>query len=230
MDFAWMSGTGVCNSDADPAFACFENGDPYVGVPNLNYGGDIESGFQAATVRLMLSYERAITSIFSIEGRFGFAFNGGPESSRELGGDGSKFMPYHAEARAKIYFTRVYREDGSGLKGPSGFAMLGGGLAQVDPHVTVPVGECRHPSEADTPGVIIQNGPTDRCRNSFNQVFEVKQLDVYQRLGQAFVSGGVGFRYGFGKHVAALANLNALFLFPSSGFTVSPSVGIAAGF
>jgi hypothetical protein len=169
-----------------------------------------------------------ISSLFSIEGRFGFAFNGGPESPRNLGGDNSKFLPYHAEARAKMYFTRVYREDGSGLRGPSGFVMLGGGLAQVDPHVTVPVGECREPN---VPVVIGQiSARENTCRQSNNQVFEIKEVDVYQRLGQGFVSGGVGFRYGFGRHVAAVANLNAQFLLPSTGLTISPSLGVTAGF
>jgi hypothetical protein len=228
LDFAMMSGTQVCSTSADPAYSCFENGNPYVGVPNLNYGGSIDSGFQASTARVMLSYERVISSLVSIEGRFGFAFNGGPNSPRSLGGDNSKFLPYHAEGRVKLYFTRVYRDDGSGLKGPSGFVMFGGGLAQVDPHVSVPVGECREPGVPFDYGQISQR--EDACRQSTNQVFEVKDVDVYQRLGQAFVSGGVGFRWGFGKHVAAIANLNAQFLLPSTGLTLSPSLGIAAGF
>ena len=228
IDFAMMSGSQVCGEGADPAYSCFENGDPYVGVPNVNYGGSIDSGFQTSTARVMLSYERVISSLFSVEGRFGFAFNGGPESPRSLGGDNSKFLPYHAEGRLKLYFTRVYREDGSGLRGPSGFVMLGGGLAQVDPHVTVPVGECREPDVPVMVGQISQR--ENACRQSFNQVFQVKDVDVYQRLGQGFVSGGVGFRYGFGRHVAGIANLNAQFLLPSTGLTLSPSLGIAAGF
>jgi hypothetical protein len=231
LDFAYMSGTGVCGESADPAFSCFENGEPYLGVPNYNFGGSIDGGFRASTVRVMLTYERALADSFSIEARLGYAFNGGPESSRSLGGDGSKFMPYHAEARVKWYFSSIYREDGSGLKGPSAFLMLGGGLAQVDPHVKVPVGECRIDSEASAaPGVVQISPREDACRTSQNQVFEVKDVDVYQRLGQAFVTGGVGFRYGFGKHMAAIANLNAQFMLPSTGFTISPSVGIAAGF
>ncbi len=228
VDFAMMSGSQVCGEDADPAYSCFENGNPYVGVPNVNYGGSIDSGFRTSTARVMLSYERVISALFSVEGRFGFAFNGGPESPRNLGGDNSKFLPYHAEGRLKMYFTRVYREDGSGLRGASGFVMLGGGLAQVDPHVTVPVGECREPN---VPVMVGQISPRENaCRQSFNQVFQVKDVDVYQRLGQGFVSGGVGFRYGFGRHVAGIANLNAQFLLPSTGLTISPSLGIAAGF
>jgi hypothetical protein len=231
LDFAMMSGTGVCGESADPAYSCFENGDPYLGVPNYNFGGNIDGGFRASTARVMLSYERALASSFGVEARLGFAFNGGPESSRAQGGDSSKFLPYHAEARVKWYFSSVYREDGSGLKGPSAFLMLGGGLAQVDPHVSVPVGECRIDSEAAAgPGVVQISPRENACRTSQNQVFQVKDVDVYQRLGQAFVSGGVGFRYGIGKHVAAIANLNAQFLLPSTGFTISPSVGVAAGF
>lgn len=231
LDFAMMSGSQVCSQSADPSFSCFEGGDPYVGVPNTNFAGSIDSGFRASTARVMLSYERAIASTFSLEARLGFAFNGGPESSRSLGGDNSKFLPYHAEARAKLYFTKVYRDDGNGLRGPSGFIMLGGGLAQVDPHVSVPVGECRINNQVPLEGQLIElDSREDACRTSSNQVFQVKDVDVYQRLGQGFVSAGVGFRWGFGKHLAAVANLNAQLLLPSTGFTISPSLGIAAGF
>ncbi len=232
LDFAMMSGSQVCSENADVAFSCFEDGDPYRGVPNVRYAGSIDGGFRTATARVMLSYERVISSLFSVEGRFGFAFNGGPESSRSLGGDSSKFLPFHVEGRAKLYFTKVYREDGSGLKGPSGFAMLGGGLAQVDPHVSVPVGECRLDDDQPVvPGQPREISPIENgCRNSVNQVFQVKDVDVYQRLGQGFVTAGVGFRYGFGKQVAAIASLNGQFLLPSTGFTLSPSLGVSAGF
>jgi hypothetical protein len=231
LDFAMMSGSQVCGEDADVAFSCFEDGDPYRGVPNYNFAGSIDGGFRAATARVMLSYERVLSSLLSVEGRFGFAFNGGPESPRALGGDNSTFLPFHAEGRVKVYFTKVYRDDGSGLRGPSGFAMLGGGLAQVDPKVTVPVGECRIDDGTTPPGAQrVISRREDQCRSSANQVFDVKDVDVYQRLGQGFVTGGVGFRYGFGKQVAAIATLNAQFLLPSTGFTLSPSLGVAAGF
>jgi len=232
VDFAMMGGDRVCHEDADLAFSCFENGQPYIGVPNDNFAGDIEGGFQTATARVMLSYERVISSLFSIEGRLGFAFNGGPESPASRGGDDSKFLPFHAEARMKAYFTRVYRDDGSGLNGPSGFVMLGGGLAQVDPHVSVPVGECRAGDVAPTPSSQQREiTPRERdCKQSDNQVFAVKDVDVYKRLGQGFATGGIGFRYGFGRRVAAIASVNVQVLLPSVGFTVSPSLGVLAGF
>jgi hypothetical protein len=231
LDFAMMSGSQVCGDGADVAFSCFEGGDPYRGVPNFRYAGTIQGGFRPATVRVMLSYERVISSLFSVEGRFGFAFNGGPESDPALGGDGSKFLPFHAEGRVKAYFTRVYREDGSGLRGLSGFAMLGGGLAQVDPHVSVPVGDCSKDDGTDVPsGPIMIDQQEQGCRTSNNQVFEIKNVDVYQRLGQAFVTAGFGLRYGIGRQLAAVASLNAQVLLPSVGVTLSPSLGVAAGF
>jgi hypothetical protein len=233
LDFAMMSGDQVCGRGADVAYSCFEAGDPYRGLPNQNFAGSIDSGFRTATARVMLSYERVISSILSVEGRFGFAFNGGPESSAERGGDSSKFLPYHAEGRLKLYFSRVYREDGSGLRGPSGFAMLGGGLAQVDPHVSVPVAECRA-NAADspfTPGqpIMISQGEQN-CIQSANRALEIKDVEVYQRLGQGFVTAGLGLRWGFGKHIAAIAAINGQLLLPSTGLTLSPSLGVLAGF
>jgi hypothetical protein len=233
LDFAMMSGNQVCGRDADVSYSCFEDGNPYRGVPNQNFAGNIDGGFKTATTRVMLSYERALGSLFSIEGRFGFAFNGGPESAKSQGGDSSKFVPFHAEARAKLYFTRVYRSDGRGLKGPSGFFMAGGGVAQVDPHVSVPVAECRQTglNTAFVPGAPNEiTQAEDLCARSDNRALAVKDVDVYQRLGRGFVTAGVGFRYGIGKHVAAVAAVNTQFLLPSFGFTLSPSLGVSAGF
>ncbi len=233
LDFAMISGDQVCSRGADPSYSCFENGDPYRGVPNRNFAGNIESGFRPATGRLMLSYERAVSSLISLEGRFGFAFNGGPESARSEGGDNSRFLPFHAEGRAKLYFTRVYSENGMGLRGPSGFVMLGGGLAQVDPHVSVPVAECRQTGldQPYVPGSGNEITPAeDECARSANRALQVKDVDVYKRLGQGFVTAGVGFRYGIGKHLAAIVAVNTQFLLPSFGITLSPSLGVAAGF
>lgn len=229
LDFAMMTGSQVCSRDADAAYSCFEGGEPYRGLPNQNFAGTIDSGFRPATARVMLSYERVLGSVVSLEGRFGFAFNGGPESPNDVGGDGSKFLPFHAEGRVKIYFSRVFREDGSGLRGLGGFAMLGGGLAQVDPHVSVPVAECRLDTSY-TPGPIVISQAEQTCIQSTNRALNIKDVEVYQRLGQGFVTGGFGLRYGITRHLAAVAALNAQFLLPSTGLTLSPSLGVGAGF
>lgn len=228
VDFAMLSGTGVCGLNADAAFSCFgADGLPYGGLPNRNFSGDIEGGFRTATARVMISYERALFSMLSLEARLGFAFGGGPESKESQNGDGSTFRPYHAEGRVKIYFTQVYRDDGRGLDGPSGFVMIGGGMAQVDPMVSVPVGECRIESP---PGSIQITPAENACLQSENQVYENVEVDVYKRLGLGMVTAGGGLRWGFGKHVAAVASVNVQVLLPATGLTLSPSLGVMAGF
>lgn len=228
MDFAMMSGSQVCDvGSTQPdreAFSCFENGAPYQGRTNHNLGGDIASGFRPATIRLMLGYERVLLPFFTVEGRVGFAFNGGPESPAPAG-DGSTFLPIHVEARAKVYFGQVFRDDARGLKGLSGYFSLGGGVAQVDPKVTVPVGECVAPPR--TASITPEQAA---CINSNNQALATKDLEVYKRLGQSFISGGPGLRYGITKHIAANLQLTGMLLLPSTGFALTPSLGVAAGF
>src|SRR6185436_14800192 len=107
------------------------------------------------------------------------------------------------------------------------------GMAQVDPHVSVPVAECRQTGldTAFVPGSLNQITQAEKnCSVSNNRALQVKDVDVYQRLGRGFVTGGIGFRFGFGKNVAAIASVNTQFLLPSFGFTLSPSLGVAAGF
>jgi hypothetical protein len=228
MDFAMMSGSQVCDvGSTQPdreAFSCFENGEPYQGRTNHNLGGDIESGFRPATIRVLVGYERVLLPFFTVEARLGFAFNGGPESPAPAG-DGSSFLPVHAEARAKLYFSQVFRDDARGLRGFSGYVSLGGGLAQVDPKVTVPVGECVPPPRTGS----ITNEQA-ACIDSNNQAVTTKDLEVYKRLGQSFISGGPGLRYGITKHIAAHLQLTGMFLLPSTGFALTPSLGVAAGF
>lgn len=228
IDFSRVSGTGVCGRSADSTFSCYDDGEYYRGYPNQNYSGEIASGFRQATSRIMLSYERGLGSYLALEGRVGFAFNGGPEApSRAEDGDGSSFLPYHAEARLKVYFSGVFSDSGRGLLGSSFYAMAGGGLAQVDPQITVPVAECAPADRPDYPDI---SAAQNVCATSQSQSTELKQLKVVQRQGQGFVTAGLGFRYGFTRHVAALINLNTMVLLPSSGLTLSPSVGILAGF
>jgi hypothetical protein len=227
-DFALLSGSQVCDigstqPDRD-TFSCFENGEPYQGRTNHNLGGDIASGFRPATIRVMVGYERVLLPLFSLEGRVGFAFNGGPESPAPAG-DGSTFLPIHAEVRGKLFFSNVYRDDARGLKGLTGYITLGGGVAQVDPKVTVPVGECVPPPRSN-----VITPEQNECINSNNQATAQKELDVYKRLGQSFISGGPGLRYGITKNIAANLQLTGMFLLPSTGLALTPSLGVTAGF
>ncbi len=227
VDFSRIGGSQVCGDGADASYACFEGDAFYNGVPNQNFSGEINDGFKAATTRVMISYERALSDHLSLETRAGFAFNGGPEAPRAQGGDGSSFLPYHAEGRLKLYFTDVFRDDGRGLSGFTAFAMVGGGLAQVDPQVTVQVAEC---APGNRPDLTQISAAENECRFSPNGAAALKDVTVVQRQGQGFATVGLGARYGIGKHFAILANLNSMILLPSSGVTLSPSLGLTAGF
>jgi hypothetical protein len=225
MDFALMSGERVCDmfdSNRDTSYSCFNGDAPYVGYPNHNLSGSINSGFQASTVRLMVSYERVLLPIFTLEGRVGFAFNGGPESPESDGGDGSSFLPVHAEVRAKLYFSKVFADDARNLTGLSAYFALGGGLGQIDPKVDVTVGEC-----VETPPALQSDVA---CVESPNSVVRTRELTVYKRLGQSFISGGPGLRYGFTKNIAATLHVAGVFLIPSTGLSITPSLGVSAGF
>jgi hypothetical protein len=224
LDFAMMSGSQVCDPDGDAAYSCFDGSDPYAGLPNTRLSGEINSGFKTSTARVLVSYERVLLSFLTAEARLGFAFNGGPESPKPAG-DGSKFLPFHAEARVKLYTSQVFRDDGRGLRGLGLYFALGAGLGQIDPKVNVEVAECV-PAPV---GPTITQEEAD-CIASSNQARSTKNLDVYKRLGQSFVSIGPGLRYGITKHLAANLNLAAVILFPSSGFALSPSLGMSAGF
>lgn len=227
IDFSMVSGTGVCGREADTTFSCYEEGEFYQGVPNNNFAGDISSGFRTATSRVMLSYERGLGDYVSLEARAGFAFNGGPTAPDQPEGDGSTFLPYHAEGRLKVYITPVFSDNGRGLLGATAFFTAGGGLAQVDPQVTVPVAECAPADRPEFPGISEEQ---NNCRNSQNRGTAIKELNAVQRQGQGFITAGLGFRYGFTRNVAALVNVNSMILVPSSGVTISPSIGILAGF
>ena len=227
IDFSRIGGNQVCGQGADASYSCFDGDSFYNGVPNQNYSGEINNGFKAATTRVMLSFERALSNSLSLEARAGFAFNGGPEAPRSEGGDGSNFFPYHAEGRLKVYFTDVFSDDGRGLNGFTGFLMAGGGLAQVDPQVEVQVAEC---ASGNRPDLTVISAAENRCLQSPNAAAELREVNVVQRQGQGFVTVGLGARYGFGKHFAALANLNTMIMLPSSGVTLSPSLGLSAGF
>jgi hypothetical protein len=55
------------------------------------------------------------------------------------------------------------------------------------------------------------------------------KLDAYKKLGQGFVTGAAGLAYAFTPDMALQLNVNAMFMLPSSGFVLQPSLGFAMG-
>ncbi|HEX3854315.1 MAG TPA: hypothetical protein VHW01_25300 [Polyangiaceae bacterium] len=131
----------VCASNASgtsdaPQYACFQSGSRFGYTPGQDIrsgpGNHVASGVGVATSRVLLGFDRLLSSNVSIGARAGFAFRGGP---------GGKFLPFHGELRANYWFGTDPFES-SGLRP---YVSLSAGIAEVEADVLVqyytPAGE-----------------------------------------------------------------------------------------
>src|ERR1019366_6942837 len=80
-------------------YACF-NGRTYYAAKPLAGADDVgDGGSRIGTKRLLLGYDRAIGANFTVGGRIGFVFGGGPTRP-----GGRSFDPVHLEGRASYWF------------------------------------------------------------------------------------------------------------------------------
>jgi hypothetical protein len=226
-DIAIMGGTNVCGLDArtNQGYACYESGSsdtPYNGYPYP--GAGIASGAVVATQRLLLSFDHAFTGNLTIGARVGFAFGGGPPAGKagvnDEGGPsaGTKFLPFHGELRAQYWFGK----DALAKKGLRPYVHVGGGIAQVDGKVKVKVSDC---SPLTDPAF-------GQCTNGQNPGVPVpqKELDAWRKMGQGFVTIGGGAMYAFKENIGAQLNVNLMYMLPTSGPVIQPSLGVVYGF
>jgi hypothetical protein len=228
-DIAIMGGTNVCSVDArtTQGYACYESGSsevPYNGDPYP--GAGIATGGVVATRRILLSFDHAFTSNITIGARVGFAFSGGPPAGKagvnDVGGpsDGKKFLPFHAELRGQYWFGKA----ALAKKGFRPYVHVGGGLAQVDGKVKVTVSDC-------TP-LPYGSVPYNNCINGQNPgtALTKKDLDAWRKMGQGFITLGGGVVYAFKENVGAQLNLNLMYMLPTTGPVLQPSLGLVYGF
>ena len=205
-DFTPVGGEDVCSQDsqANQGYACFDADEaPVVGSSeadtNRGLEGKVESGIAMATTRLLISYDRAFTPHIAAGARLGYAFGGGPTTA-----DRVAFMPFHAEVRG-TYFILSLEETFRP------YVALAGGLAQVDTKI------------AD-----VEIARRTNCLPS-ETFCGVQTVTVWKKSGQGFAAASLGAMFGFTEHIAAQLNLNAVLLFPSSGFSIQPSLGVVVG-
>ncbi len=210
MDLASISATEACAKESrKDNIACFFGDNSTLSRATVKgSGGKIGGGFTLATMRVLASYER-LFGAFGVEGKLGFAFNGGPTPK-----GGTAFLPVHAELRLKYWVlgTKAFTKPGF-----RPWVHLGGGLAQVDASVMVPVRICQETAQACLDGTAA--GPYDQ-----------KSLKAVKQLGQSFVGLGGGVMYAVGKTHGAVLGVNFMIPFPSSGFVIEPSLGYTIGF
>jgi hypothetical protein len=150
---------------------------------------------------------RATTRILASYDRvLGSNVTAGARVGFAFGGAPTSFMPVHLELRAAYWFgqevfTRKFRP----------YVHLGGGLAAVDVKFEVPTQEnCAAGSG---------------CKNGVRNV----DLDAWKRLGLEFVTLGGGLAYAITPMLALNANLNVMYMFPSTAPVLEPSIGVMAG-
>lgn len=221
-DIAIMGGTNVCSQDAQTTqgYACYTAGttdQPYQQGANLSGvpfpGAGIATGAVVATRRLLVSFDRAFSPNLTVGTRVGFAFSGGPPAGS------NKFLPFHGELRLAYWFGK----NALGKTGVRPYLHAGGGVAQVDGKVKVKVADC-------TPGATFNNCQSGFVPSGTNVNTTPLQLDAWRKMGQAFITAGGGVVYAFKDNLGAQLNLNIMYMLPTSGPVLQPSLGMTYGF
>jgi hypothetical protein len=221
-DIAFVGGERICMPDSTAQdFSCYLSGTTDIPYDTVFFKttdvGNVPTGTVAATTRVLLSFDYAVTPNILAGVRLGYAFRGGPPANMVAPPDenppgvynptvptnpGTKFLPFHAELRGSYWFGK------SGFRpGFRPYVHLGGGLAQVDAKVVVNV------DDKDT-------------ENSGGQT----TADAWKKLGQGFITGGGGVGYFFTNKLGVQANFNVMYMLGASGIVLQPSLGMMMGF
>jgi hypothetical protein len=214
-DIAIIGGSDVCSAAArtNDGYSCFKEGTETQYIGNPFPGAGIKTGTVIATRRLLLSYDRTVSRNLTLGVRLGFAFGGGPAANDQ------SFLPFHGELRGTYWF-------GKGVFAKKGFRPylhLGGGLAQVDGRVKVTIADCEQIVDNNTYNQCIKGDPGVK-----DQTTGVP-MDVWKKMGQGFITAGGGTVYAFTDRLGAQLNLNFMFMLPSAGFVIQPSIGMVYG-
>ncbi|HEX6274578.1 MAG TPA: hypothetical protein VFZ53_16155 [Polyangiaceae bacterium] len=238
-DIAFVDGSNVCGPDGKiDNFSCFYAGtedEPFFHTP-FPLKDEVASGPTLATKRLLVSYDFALARAATIGARVGYAFGGGPPAGQEPVGDvpgnidelpahtkgqgGTPFLPAHIELRAAAWVLPL----GNWL---SAYIGAGLGVAQVDVKFTDERRDCADTlsAEWDT-----SSGTYDDCVSGnpnfgWDRLHET-ELDAWKKLGQGFGTATAGGVLWIADELGLQLNVNAMLMFPATGFVLEPSVGI----
>lgn len=195
---------GVCGNESDDAedYTCFEGGDEYDGLPNVNNAGKVSGSTGLATVRAMVSYNRAFGRILA-GARLGWAFRGAPED----------FLPLHLEGRV------AYALKSDPLKRRlRPYLGLAFGLAQVDTQAKVTIIDC-----ADN-GSCAQAPQITQGQIDAGQAI-VKDMTAYRSGSKFFAGPTFTVMYAFTNESGLVGTLNVML----PDLSISPSIGYVQG-
>jgi len=190
--------TGVCAGAAQ--YQCFSQGKSYGGSIYPKSGDQLAGGVGFATRRILVGYERVLAENITLGAKLGFAFSGSPKATT---GQGSAFLPFHAEVRGSYWFGKSpFATDG--LRGYAGIAA---GLMELDGHVTVEYYEDAR-------------GFNDRNKG---------KLDAWRKTGNGFAGLHAGVAYGFSKQHQLFLELRVLQMLGATALGGAINVGYAYG-
>jgi hypothetical protein len=244
-DVAFLYGDHVCDQVIGRSnnYYCYYPGstdEPFFHDPQPD--PDFEEGPAFATTRFLISYDYALFPWLSVGGRLGYAFGGGPPTDQvpydePPNGDrnllppntfafgGESFLPLHVELRGSYWFLP--------LSGNSFGAYVGAGfgVAQVDTKSSRDVYDC---AQTLDPSWDPADGTLDDCMQRSENLNRVEltttRLDVWKKMGHAFVTGSAGAKVPIKDDLSAVANVNAMYMFPLEGFVLEPSIGLMLGY
>lgn len=223
IDIAYVgTGDNVCSGSNSLSYVCMQqdSNNQFFGVPTDASGqNDISGGLAFGGARIFLGYDYFFDFGLGLGARVGYAFGGpypctpGEEGCDDIPEDsetppGNSFFPAHLEARVSWKFLKPNPDKGDFAP----HVFIGGGGAQVN--AKVPVTVCDSLEGGD---------PDASCPGQ-------KTVDAYQLAGLTFVTFGGGVTYMFIRNFGISADLKFMVLFPTVGFTISPTVSPVVAF
>ncbi|HTQ06581.1 MAG TPA: dickkopf-related protein, partial [Polyangiaceae bacterium] len=252
-DIAFVGGYNVCDpklGQQSDNYACFyagTNDEPFFHTPYPLRDG-ISTGAVLATTRILASYDRAFTPRITIGARLGFAFGGGPPAGMQppvgvtdppagtKGTGGTPFLPVHAELRGEYWFLPLT------AKTFRAYALVGGGMAQVDAKVRINEYDCEDAGKgasADMSSPDYEpdfNGlnPYEQCRSGKKTYYNISHhqpvpVDGWKKMGQGFVEIGAGGMLAIGQKMGVTLEAKLLYMLPATGVVIEPALGLAYG-
>lgn len=227
------SGENVCSGSGSASYVCMmPDTDPnaqFFGVPDESVSGTngISGGLAFGGARIFLGYDYFFDFGLGLGARVGYAFGGptpcepGVDAGCPAIPDGSQtpagnsFFPGHFEGRVSWKFLKPNPDAGDFAP----HVFLGVGGAQVNSSVPVTVCDTLLAEDEEADARCSENGPAKQ-----------RSVDAYQLAGLTFVSFGGGVSYMFHRNFGISGDLKFMVLFPTVGFTISPTIAPVVAF
>jgi hypothetical protein len=191
--------TGVCTGAAQ--YQCFLQGKSVTDPIYRGAGNQLKGGVGFATRRVLIGYDRVLGENITLGAKLGFAFGGSPKATT---GNGTAFLPLHAELRASYWFGKApFASDG--LRGYAGAAF---GVGEVDAHVTVEYFAAN------------DDGSNTGAKG---------KLDAWRKTGNTIAGLHGGLAYGFSKQHQLFLELRVLQMLGATAIGGAVNVGYAYG-